>query len=191
MSPRTEQQFEEIREERRKQIMQVALELIAEEGFSNVTISKIAKRADISKGLMYNYFESKEQLILEIMISGINEFTRALDPNNDGFLSDDEMHNFIDEVFIILKSNFRFWRLYFMIMFQPEVFKLIESDIEKLMAPFMNTALNYFKRKGSADPVTDLRFFGAVFDGISLNYVMDHKNFPLEGIKEKLHTMYK
>jgi AcrR family transcriptional regulator len=190
MSPRTVLQYEEIREERREQIMHVALELIAEEGFSNVTIAKIAQRANISKGLMYNYFESKEKLILDIMMKGINEFYNAFDSDKDGVLSNHEMHYFIDQVFDILKANIKFWRLYFMIMFQPEVYKLVEPDIIKLMGPFMSIALDFFKRIGVDDPIAEMRFFGAMMDGISMNFVMDPENFPLDGIKNKLHKMY-
>lgn len=191
MSPRTVLQYEEIREERREQIMHYALELIAEEGFSNVTISKIAQRAEISKGLMYNYFDSKEQLIIDIMMKGIHEFYDAFDSDNDGVLTNHEMHYFIDQVFEILRSNIKFWRLYFMVMFQPEVYKLVEPTIIKVMQPFMKTAHDFFERKGSKDPLTEMRFFGAMMDGIAMNYVMDPKRFPLEGVKNKLHEMYK
>lgn len=191
MAPRTEQQFEIIREERKEQIMQVALELIAQEGFSNVTISKIAARAKISKGLMYNYFDSKEELITEIIMNGFKAFQDAFDPNKDGILTDDEVHFLIDETFRILKSNIKFWRLYFMIMFQPEVYRLIENHLMEMLKPFTTITYNYFKRKGYADPDAEVTFLGAVLDGISLNFVMNPKNFPLEGVKAKLHKMYK
>ncbi len=191
MAPRTEQQFEVIREERKEQIRKVALELIAQQGFSNITISKIASSAKISKGLMYNYFDSKEELILEIMMDGFKEFAKAFDPNKDGVLTDDELHFLIDETFRIIKSDFKFWRLYFMIMFQPEVYKLIEKDLMKLLQPFMAITYNYFKKKGFKDPETEVTFFGAMLDGICLNFVMNPKGFPLDGIKAKLHNMYK
>ncbi len=191
MAPRTEQQFEVIREERKEQIRKVALELIAQQGFSNITISKIASSAKISKGLMYNYFDSKEELILEIMMDGLKEFAKAFDPNKDGVLTDDELHFLIDETFRIIKSDFKFWRLYFMIMFQPEVYKLIEKDLMKLLQPFMSITYNYFKKKGFKDPETEVTFFGAMLDGICLNFVMNPKGFPLDGIKAKLHNMYK
>jgi AcrR family transcriptional regulator len=190
MSPRTLKQYEEIREERREQIMHVALELIASEGFSNVTIAKIAKKASISKGLMYNYFESKEQLIFDITKRGIDEFLRIIDPDKDGVLTHQEFHFFIDQVFDVIQSNFKFWRLYFMIMFQPDVLKVVEPEFNKVMEPFMSITIDYFKRLGAEDPITELRFFGAMMDGISLNYVMDDKNFPLEAVKKKLHNMY-
>lgn len=191
MAPRTEQQFEIIREERKDQIKQVALELIAQEGFSNVTISKIASKAKISKGLMYNYFESKEELIIEIMMNGMKEFAEAFDPNKDGILTDDELHYLIDETFRILESNTKFWRLYFMIMFQPEVYKLILKDFMKLLEPFLAITYNYFSKKGYEDPESEVSFFGALMDGVALNFVMNPKAFPLDGIRKKLHSLYK
>ena len=55
MAPRTEQQFEEIRESKKKLILETALELFASEGFHTTPISRIASEAGISKGLLYNY----------------------------------------------------------------------------------------------------------------------------------------
>ncbi|MEA3445052.1 MAG: TetR/AcrR family transcriptional regulator, partial [Bacteroidota bacterium] len=94
MSPRTKEQFETIREERREQILQVALELFANEGL-NTPISKIAKEAGISKGLVYNYFESKEELLREVALSGMKEIFGLFDPNHDGVLTDEEFVFFI------------------------------------------------------------------------------------------------
>ncbi len=190
MSPRTEKQFEEIREERRSQIMEVALELFAQQGFSNVTIAKIAKKAEISKGLMYNYFESKEQLITEIMIMGLNEFNEIFDPNKDGELTHDELHYFIDESFRILQSRVKFWRLYFLIMFQPEVYTLIEKKIYEVLGMYLKLTMALFERKGLKDPESEVRFFGAMMDGIALNYVLDPEHFPFEIIKKRMHDLY-
>lgn len=191
MSPRTDKQFEIIREERKKQIMQVALELIAADGFQKVSIAKIASKAKISKGLMYNYFASKEDLIMEIMNSGFNELVKYFDPNRDGELTKDELHYFIDKMFDVLKSNIRFWRMYFMAMFQPDVYKLIEPKMMELLGSFMATASEYFVKNGYDDPEAELRIFAALLDGVGMHFVLDPHNFPLEGVKKKIHAMYK
>jgi AcrR family transcriptional regulator len=190
MAPRSEEQYEQIREERKKQIMEVALELLAEEGFGKVSISKIAKKAEISKGLMYNYFKSKEDLIVEIMISAFYELADIFDPNKDGELTNEEMHYFIDKMFDVLKENIRTWRMYFMVIFQPEVYKLVKPKLMQLLSSSMETALGYFVKKGYEDPEAELRIFSAMLDGIALHYVMDPVHFPLEGVKKKLHNMY-
>ena len=38
------------------------------------SVAKIAKEAGISKGLMYNYFESKELVIKELIMGFLEEF---------------------------------------------------------------------------------------------------------------------
>jgi AcrR family transcriptional regulator len=86
MAPRTQKQFEEMRESRRKQIMDSALELYATEGFSKCSIALLAQHAGISKGLMYNYFNSKEELLAAVIEHGMNEIMLLLDPNSDGIL---------------------------------------------------------------------------------------------------------
>ena len=65
--PRTEKQFEEIRATKKALILDAALQVFARDGYHNASISKISKQAGISKGLMYNYFNSKEEL-LEILV---------------------------------------------------------------------------------------------------------------------------
>ncbi|HJX71103.1 MAG TPA: TetR/AcrR family transcriptional regulator [Bacteroidales bacterium] len=189
MSPRTEKQFEEIREERKAQIKEVALEIIFEEGFQNTSISKISKRAGISKGLLYNYYKSKEDMIREIVFDGLDNFMRIFDPDKDGILTDEEARFFIDETFNILKSNIKYWRLYFSVMLQPKVMSLIQDRFVKVMEPFMNILISFFKYKGSENPIVEAKMVIAMLDGFALHFILDPKHFPLEEIKKRLYQL--
>jgi AcrR family transcriptional regulator len=51
-----------VREERREAIMSVAREVFFEHGYSATSMSAIAARLGGSKGTLYNYFKSKEEL---------------------------------------------------------------------------------------------------------------------------------
>ena len=51
-----------LREERREAIMTVAREVFFEHGYSGTSMSAIAARLGGSKGTLYNYFKSKEEL---------------------------------------------------------------------------------------------------------------------------------
>lgn len=51
---------------KKEKILFVGLELFASEGFKGTTASMIAKGANVSEGLIFRHFESKEGLLLEI-----------------------------------------------------------------------------------------------------------------------------
>ena len=104
MSPRTEQQFEEIRENKKRLILETALELFASEGYHTTPISRIASAAGISKGLLYNYFESKEDLIKTIIFNGFDNLTQFIDPNHDGVLTREELKYFFEEFSNVMKK---------------------------------------------------------------------------------------
>jgi AcrR family transcriptional regulator len=62
MAPR-----DEIREERRGQILDAAIKVFAEKGFSEATVDDIVAQAGLSKGALYWYFHSKDELIASIL----------------------------------------------------------------------------------------------------------------------------
>ena len=64
--PRTEEANQQIREERRVQICEVALKVFARKGLTDTRISDIAAEAGMSQGLIYRYFASKEELFKEV-----------------------------------------------------------------------------------------------------------------------------
>jgi AcrR family transcriptional regulator len=121
MSPRTPQQFKEMREEKMTLIMDVALEHFANEGYYRTTINHIARRAKISKGLIYNYFESKEALLKAIIHKSVNEVYKYLDIDRDGYLSEEEFEFFIRKINLLLKEKKYFWRLLMQLLLQNDV----------------------------------------------------------------------
>ena len=54
------------RPDKREEIVRVALELIAKKGFHGAPIATIADRAAVAAGTIYNYFENKDVLIMEL-----------------------------------------------------------------------------------------------------------------------------
>ncbi|MGE5277893.1 MAG: TetR/AcrR family transcriptional regulator [Acidobacteriota bacterium] len=52
--------------ERRLSLLKAAFREVAERGFSEVTLDDIARRAGVSKGVTLYYFDSKEDLFLEL-----------------------------------------------------------------------------------------------------------------------------
>ena len=187
MSPRTQEQFEEMRESRRKQIMDAALKLFASEGYSHCSISQLASHAGISKGLMYNYFESKEALLIAIIEKGMQDIMNMIDPDLDGVLQPEEVEGFIRKTFNGIRENLQFWILFINVVLQPPVKEFLEgkpfSNIMELFGPKL---LNYFEEMGYEDPLLEMLTFSAMIEGygILLVYVYPNNELPEETVRK-------
>jgi TetR/AcrR family fatty acid metabolism transcriptional regulator len=55
------------KKQKKEHILDAALDVFVDKGFSNVMINDIAKVAGIGKGTVYEYFKSKEELFSELL----------------------------------------------------------------------------------------------------------------------------
>ena len=130
--PRTPEQYQAIRKEKKRIIMEAALELFANDGYHATSISNIARKANISKGLLYNYFKSKEHLLEEIAKKGFEEVYMNLDSTRDGILTEAEFVSFIDKLIEGVILNRQFWKLYYSLMLQPGVMELLMKYFKEM-----------------------------------------------------------
>jgi AcrR family transcriptional regulator len=64
------------KEQRRSAILNAARKLFFEKGFKYVTVDNIAKKSELSKGSIYLYFNSKEEIYTHILFSDIEKFNK-------------------------------------------------------------------------------------------------------------------
>jgi len=55
-------------------ILNAAIYIIARKGFHNTKVKDIAEKAGVASGTVYNYFSSKDDILLSIMIIKMNEY---------------------------------------------------------------------------------------------------------------------
>ncbi|MBN1252658.1 MAG: TetR/AcrR family transcriptional regulator [Bacteroidales bacterium] len=191
MSPRTKEQNIDIRKNKRKLIMNSAIEVFAEKTFRGASVSLITKKAGISKGLLYSYFESKEDLLKQIIFEGIDEFIEVFNPNKDGVLTEEEFTYFVDKTFSLLGQDTHFWKLYFSLIVQPAVMELVQDKLIELVDPFIQILVEYYSKKGIENPMAYARLLGSILDGVSLNYIVDPEHFPLNEVKKIIIEKFK
>ena len=66
------------KEKKRTDIACACKDILLEYGIKNLTISHIAKTANIGKGTVYEYFKNKEEIVFEIMTTFIAEHEKKL-----------------------------------------------------------------------------------------------------------------
>ena len=83
-----EPRFQRRKEDRPAEIIEAALEAFAEKGYAATRVEEVAKRAGVSKGLLYLYFKTKKDLFEAVIRSFveplINQLSTRLDESDLG-----------------------------------------------------------------------------------------------------------
>lgn len=67
-----------LRENRVRKLLDAACHVVAQHGFQEATIDRVAEEAQMAKGTIYLYFSSKEDLLTAAIEQGIENFTSQL-----------------------------------------------------------------------------------------------------------------
>jgi AcrR family transcriptional regulator len=91
-----------LKEKKKLDIIRTACRLFAEKGYYNTVIPDIAKALNMSVGNIYNYFESKEELAKEIMITVSNWVAERLRKiNQENISTKEKIYKYTEEFFKI------------------------------------------------------------------------------------------
>lgn len=79
----SEPRYRRRKEDRPQEITAAAFEAFAEKGYAGTRVAEVAKRAGVSKGLLYLYFKTKEELfkavVRSVVVPRVNALESALD----------------------------------------------------------------------------------------------------------------
>ncbi len=141
--------------ETKKKILQAAADLFVKSGFEGVSISQIAKRANINQSLIYHYFESKDELWKSVKNAFVDAYVSKDNLNFD-------IKNGLEYVLKqIIYSRFEFYEK------NPEVIRMmswqkLETAKDKLVGGNMFSPDNWkdvflqFQKKGLIRKEIDL-----------------------------------
>jgi len=156
---------------RRAQILDAAASLFAEKGFHRTTTKDIARAVDLSEGSLYNYFESKEELLLGIMdnlIESQNFNTRleqALPENAQDFLYAilQERKAFFDKHGVMMQAVLS------EILVDPELRRRYYRDLVLPAFDVMESHIQARVERGQVramDPAIVVRILSGLFNGL-------------------------
>lgn len=185
MSPRTKEQFEEIRQKSIVAIREAALELFAHNGYHSTAISQIAKEAGVSKGLLYNYFESKEALLHDIIMDVVEmgeQFMAQIMASTDDAAA--QIRMLIEASFAVVQENRRYWKLMTSLAFQTDVLTPLMPMLKEKQEETFRLIAGMFQEIGAEKPREMAYYFSAVLDGILLHYMQLEDGYPIEAMKE-------
>ena len=189
MSPRTAEQNEQIRAESKHKIMEAAFKLIAKNGYEATSIAMIAKKAGVSKGLLYNYFTSKEELVKALVLGAMAEGDELIET----LFTDDAketLKNLFHWFFREMRERPDHWRLMTELTFKIEKFDFVHEIVTAKMNEYFTVVESLLKEMGYENAFGEARIIGAILDGMAFHALMFIDDYPLDEMEIYLIKKY-
>lgn len=139
--------------QRRRQIFDAAAELFAHSGYHGVTVDAIAQRAGISKGNLYWYFRSKQE-IFQLLIDHIVEriFTPVAEVMESDAPPREKLRALAKSCLDAADADPRAVHMMWQIVTQPELKELLSSEFQLWIDPFIDHLTRLFAQIGEREP---------------------------------------
>lgn len=178
------------RMDKKEQIIGVATQLFAERGFQNTSVSLICETAEVSKGLVFHHFKSKQELLREIfsrtteLIKDIN----AADPSCS--TPQAQLKDMLESFFAGLAANKSLFQFNLNMMLQPFTRSILQDLIDKRAAFLLQSVRRIFEEIDPENALVLSYGFIAELDGMALHYFSIYEDYPLAEMKNHLLKKY-
>ncbi len=171
----------ETKEIRRQQILESAIRCISKHGYHQTTMDDIASEAALSKGSLYWYFKSKEEILADICKLQCDEHLQILSAFSEQNMpvkelalktGDKILESLINEP-DQCKMSFEFWAL----TDENKQVKEAHSGVHKIWQETVSNLIKSGIKKGEIKPNVNVKELSiallAIFDGIIIAYSID------------------
>lgn len=143
--------FERRRELKKTNILEAALTLFVKYGVQKVSVAEIAKEANVSQVTIYNYFQSKDNLVSEVIIYYVNKVWEEYEQlfNSDRSFPEKVKGIIFDKKMIANEINEDFFN-HFMKEYRREDSYIKQFYVEKTL-PSLIKLFNEGKEQGYVD----------------------------------------
>jgi len=181
---------EKMRQESREKILKTALGLFVVKGFHGTTTREITDAAGISKGLLYNYFPSKEAILGGIIDDRTQNLNAVIGYCKVLGNRDETISRFIQAYFALLRRDRDYLRFRTALVLQPGVPKEVTDLIGSRVGELFEAIVGMLAEVGVEDARDETYILMAKLEGIGLHYLGVLRDYPLDGMEEKIRLEY-
>ena len=170
----------------REAIIYASLELFAKRGYSATTTEEIAKKARISKGLIFTHFRTKQDILFAILDEGIERILPEFLKNDDPRPAKERFISLVNSWIELIKTEPLIIRLSLRLNLDDGYRKLMRKKGKQFFEVTFARLTKLIEQLGSDKPELDCFLLTFVFDGIVANYTVAPELFPIDAIKDHL-----
>lgn len=175
-------------ENAREKILEAAFNLFAVKGYLSTSVGSIAEEAALSKGLIYYYFTSKEDILNAIFELMMKEST-AMFKDRDILSPRQLLKQVVSYSFNAIHRQTNVLKLIMALMAQPKVVKGLMNELETVRKEWMGELAKAFEALGYENPELEGYLLCSMLDGIALAYI-SQQNYPLREMQDFIEMKY-
>ncbi|MGG4046709.1 MULTISPECIES: TetR/AcrR family transcriptional regulator [Paenibacillus] len=187
--PRTQEENERIRQQAKAKIREAAIDLFMKKGYHATSIDDVSKHAGVSKGLLYNYYKGKEELLSAMVEARIGELIQVMEKAEALETPAEQLKHIVEGAVDNVRRSPEVFRFYLHLQTQPEadetVAKYGKLLIEESARQFQ-IQCRMFEKLGASDPVARSLYFSSALQGIMLMISTYPEQFPVEAMKRQI-----
>jgi AcrR family transcriptional regulator len=192
MSPR-----EDVSEERKEQILDAATEVFAQKGFDHARMDDIVEETGLSKGALYWYFKSKDDIIFGIMDRLFRlEFKALEELKDDDSSASESLEQFTDLAIKDINRMMRFMPITYEFLALAFRNKLVQKAIKQYMNSYVSILDPMIQRGVDSGEFKEVNprevsaAVGAIIEGTMLLWVYDRSLIdPEKNIRSSIHLL--
>lgn len=175
---------------KKEHILDIAIDLFAENGFEKTPISAVCERAGVSKGLVFHHFKNKDVLLREIFVRSTEIIGDIGKPHEVIAEPKQRLCALIESIFSSMAKHRKLYRLNLNIMLQPQTRVILSDLIAERNAMLFDSTKAIFEDISEESSTVLTHLFVAEINGIALNYLYFYDDFPLDEVKNQLTKKY-
>ncbi|NLV16458.1 MAG: TetR/AcrR family transcriptional regulator [Syntrophomonadaceae bacterium] len=176
-----------LEEIRKDQIINATRKLIIDKGYGNFSMKDIAAELDMSTGLIYHYFQSKDDLTVQVLKQSFREpRQRYIDTTEAMPNFRDKISNYIDNMHDVIRNNQEGYVVLLnylgQVLYAQDVDRILIKFFKNLRS-FVDQLLEYGREQGIIDKQTGegmAELLVAASMGIAFQHIVDPEEFVLE-----------
>lgn len=190
--PRNPEENERIRQLAMNNIRTTAMEVFLERGYHAASTDEIARRAGVAKGLIYNYFQTKEGLLAEIVTMLTEEIAAVMDSVRHAASPQDQLKQVVDGALNYVTKHPKAYRFLLHLQTMPEEDVILYKygrQLNEEMAKQFRVQNGIFMRMEAGNPEARSLYFSSVLHGVML-LISLYPGYPVEQVKEQIFSEF-
>lgn len=163
------------------------MRLFAQNGYAHTSIRKIATAAEISAGLMYHYYPSKEALLEAVFNQTMQQIDEALEPIILSQPPGRRVQATLEKIFAMLGQDPQFWQLFYTLRSQPAIMEILGDGFRVRTMALRQFFEGEFIFAGHPSPRIQSYIVYSLIEGTIQQYLLEPSAYPLQEVVDGIY----